>query len=125
MTPQNVVDMLEARGVIDSGQAYDIAQDAVHNGKDILQVVLDYGIYNNEDEFWATVAEELAAEHFDLTDFVVLNAHSFGELLVDHVRQARFEDPRKLRACSAHFSNFDDDVAVFGPRMNERCEART
>lgn len=69
MTAQNVVDMLEARGLIDNGQAYDIAQDAVHNGKDILQVVLDYGIFNGEDEFWALVAEELGADHFDLTEF--------------------------------------------------------
>ncbi len=69
MTAQNVVDMLEARGVIDSGQAYDMAEDAVRNGKDILQVVMDYGIFESEDQFWATVAEELGAEHFDLTDF--------------------------------------------------------
>jgi type IV pilus assembly protein PilB len=69
MTPQNVVDMLEARGLIDNGQAYDITQDAVHNGKEILQVVLDYGIFTSEDEFWALVAEELGADHFDLTEF--------------------------------------------------------
>lgn len=69
MTAQNVVDMLESRGVIDGGQAYDITQDAVHNGKEILQVVMDYGLFNTEDEFWAMVAEELGAEHFDLTDF--------------------------------------------------------
>jgi type IV pilus assembly protein PilB len=69
MTPQNVVDMLESRGVIDSGQAYDLTQDAVHNGKDILQVLLDYGIFNAEGEFWAVVAEELGADHFDLSDY--------------------------------------------------------
>ncbi|MCX6855214.1 MAG: GspE/PulE family protein [Verrucomicrobia bacterium] len=69
MTPQNVVDMLETRGVIDSGQAYDLTQDAVHNGKDILQVLLDYGIFNAENEFWAVVAEELGADHFDLTEY--------------------------------------------------------
>jgi type IV pilus assembly protein PilB len=61
--------MLEGRGVIDKDQAYDISQDAVKNGKDVLQVLLDYGVYNNEDEFWATVAEEIGAEHFDLAEF--------------------------------------------------------
>ncbi|HRH97631.1 MAG TPA: GspE/PulE family protein [Prosthecobacter sp.] len=69
MTPQNVVEMLENRGVIDKGLAYDIEQDAVHNGKDIVQVLLDYGIYTNEDEFWAQVADELGADHFDLNEF--------------------------------------------------------
>ncbi|MBE7495528.1 MAG: type II/IV secretion system protein [Verrucomicrobiaceae bacterium] len=69
MTAQNVVDMLHNRGVIDAGQADDIASDAVRNGKDILQVLLDYGIYTSEDEFWAHVAEELGAEHFDLENY--------------------------------------------------------
>lgn len=69
MTPQNVIDMLENRGVIDKGVAYDIEQDCVHNGKEIIQVLLDYGIYTTEDEFWAQVADELGADHFDLTGF--------------------------------------------------------
>lgn len=69
MTTQNVVDMLENRGVIDAGQADDIRNDAISNGKDILQVLLDYGIYTSEDEFWGHVAEELGAEHFDLSNY--------------------------------------------------------
>lgn len=70
MTAQNVVDMLASRGVIDEGQAYDISQDASRSGKDILQILIDYGIYSTEDDFWAAVAEELGAEHFDLAEFV-------------------------------------------------------
>lgn len=69
MTPHNVVEMLKSRGVIDKGVAYDIEQDAVKNGKDIVQVLLSYGIYTNEDEFWAQVADELGADHFDLDNF--------------------------------------------------------
>jgi len=69
MTPHNVVEMLKSRGVIDKGVAYDIEQDAVKNGKDIVQVLLSYGIYSNEDEFWAQVADELGADHFDLDNF--------------------------------------------------------
>jgi len=69
MTPHNVVEMLKSRGVIDKGVAYDIEQDSVKNGKDIVQVLLSYGIYTNEDEFWAQVADELGADHFDLDNF--------------------------------------------------------
>ncbi len=69
MTPHNVVEMLKNRGVIDRGVAYDIEQDSVQNGKDIVQVLLSYGIYTNEDEFWAQVADELGADHFDLDNF--------------------------------------------------------
>lgn len=70
MTAQNVVDMLVTRGVIDEGQADDLAQDVQRSGKDILHLLIDYGIYSTEDDFWAAVAEELGAEHFDLSDFV-------------------------------------------------------
>ena len=69
MTPHNVVEMLKSRGVIDKGLAYDIEQDSVQNGKDIVQVLLSYGIYTTEDEFWAQVADELGADHFDLDNF--------------------------------------------------------
>lgn len=69
MTAQNVIDMLKNRGVIDEGVAYDLAHEAVEGGKDVLQVVLDFGIYGTEDEFWAMVAEEIGAEHFDLSSF--------------------------------------------------------
>ncbi|MCA1962993.1 MAG: GspE/PulE family protein [Prosthecobacter sp.] len=69
MTPQNVIDMLETRGVIDSGVAEGLIQDCIHNGKEILQTLLDYGIYQTEDEFWAVVAEELGADHFDLSSY--------------------------------------------------------
>jgi type IV pilus assembly protein PilB len=69
MTAQNVVDMLEARGVIDSGQAYDLTQEVVQNGREILQTVMDYQIFPTEDAFWSLVAEELGAEHFDLGEF--------------------------------------------------------
>jgi type IV pilus assembly protein PilB len=69
MTPQNVIDMLESRGVIDSGVADGLNQDCIHNGKEILQTIIDYGIYQSEDEFWAAVAEELGADHFDLASY--------------------------------------------------------
>jgi len=69
MTAQNVVDMLVTRGIIDDGQAYDISQEAVHGGKDIIQVLTDFEIFRSEDELWAIVAEEIGAEHFDLSTF--------------------------------------------------------
>ena len=69
MTAQNVVDLLVARGVINDGQAYDISNEAVHGGKDVLAVLLEFGVFTTEDEFWATVAEEIGAQHFDLTEF--------------------------------------------------------
>ena len=74
MTAQNVVDMLVTRGVIDEGQADDLAQDVQRSGKDILSLLTDYGIYSTEDDFWAAVAEELGAEHFDLQAYIPATA---------------------------------------------------
>jgi len=49
MTAQNVVDMLKNRGVIDDGVAYDVAHEAAESGKEVQQVLLDFGVFSNED----------------------------------------------------------------------------
>ncbi len=69
MTAQNVVDMLVTKGIIDEGQSYDIAHETVQGGKDVMQVLLEFEVFRNEDEFWAMVAEDIGAEHFDLSTF--------------------------------------------------------
>jgi type IV pilus assembly protein PilB len=69
MTAQSVVDMLMNRGLLDEGQSDDVMQDARSSGKDIVDILVEYGIFRNQDEFWAAVAEEIGAEHYDLSDF--------------------------------------------------------
>jgi type IV pilus assembly protein PilB len=69
MTAQSVVDMLTNRGLIDDGQAADILADHKSTGKDPVHLLVEYGIFNAEDEFWAMVAEEIGAEHYDLAAF--------------------------------------------------------
>ncbi len=69
MTAQTVVDMLVARGVINEGQSYDISSEAEHGGKGVLDILIEFGVFTDQDEFWALVAEELGAEHYDLSTF--------------------------------------------------------
>lgn len=69
MTAQSVVELLTNRGLLDEGQAADILSDHKTTGKDPVDLLVEYGIFNNEDEFWALVAEEIGAEHYDLTTF--------------------------------------------------------
>lgn len=69
MTADSVVDMLMQRGLIDEGQSSDLVHDVKHTGKDIVDLLVEYGIFNHVDEFWATVAEEIGAEHYDLDTF--------------------------------------------------------
>jgi len=69
MTVQTVVEMLMNRGLLDEGQADDVVQDVKSSGKDVVDVLVEYGVFRIHDEFWATVAEEIGAEHYDLAAF--------------------------------------------------------
>ncbi len=69
MTADSVVDMLIQRGMLDDGQAADLVSDVKNTGKDVVELLVEYGIFNHVDEFWATVAEEIGAEHYDLESF--------------------------------------------------------
>ena len=69
MTAQSVVDMLTNRGMLDDGQASDILADHKTTGKDPVDLLVEYGLFNTQDDFWALVAEEIGAEHYDLTTF--------------------------------------------------------
>ena len=69
MTAQTVVDMLTTRGVINDDQAYDILHEVEGTGQDPVSALLEFGVFSNADEFWAMVAEDLGAEHYDLGEF--------------------------------------------------------
>ena len=69
MTAHSVVDLLIHRGLLDEGQAHDVIQDARNTGKDIVEMLVEYGVFTTTDEFWAAVATEIGAEHYDLSKF--------------------------------------------------------
>lgn len=69
MTAQSVVDMLMHRSLINEGQADDLLMDAKNSGKDLVELLVEYGIFGAGDEFWALVAHEIGAEHYDLGTF--------------------------------------------------------
>lgn len=61
--------MLLHRGLIDQGQVDDLDQDVKSSGRDVVDVLVEYGIFTSDDQFWALVAEEIGAEHYDLATF--------------------------------------------------------
>lgn len=69
MQAQTVVDMLKNRGLINSSQADDILHDVQTAGKSIQEIVVEYGLFRSQDEFWSAVADEIGAEYFDLSVF--------------------------------------------------------
>ena len=69
MNAQSVVDMLVHRGLINESQADDIVHETLTSGKDATEELVGFGVFRHEDEFWALVADEIGAEHYDLTTF--------------------------------------------------------
>lgn len=69
MTAQSVVDLLIHRGLLDEGQAQDVIHDARNSGKEIVEMLVEYGVITDQDQFWAAVAQEIGAEHYDLESF--------------------------------------------------------
>ena len=69
MTAQSVVELLIHRGLLDEGQAQDVIHDSRNSGKDIVEMLVEYGVFTEQDQFWASVAEEIGAEHYDLERF--------------------------------------------------------
>ncbi len=69
MQAQTVVDMLKNRSLVNNSQAEDIMHDAQTSGKSIQEIVVEYGLFRGQDEFWGAVADEIGAEYFDLSVF--------------------------------------------------------
>jgi type IV pilus assembly protein PilB len=69
MTASSLIDLLKDREILDEGQAYDLQHDATEGGKDIIPLLVEYGLFSNEDEIWALIAESLGAQHYDLAEF--------------------------------------------------------
>jgi type IV pilus assembly protein PilB len=69
MTAQSVVELLLHRGLLDEGQSQDVVQDARNTGKDVVDMLVEYGVFTKADEFWAAVADEIGAEYYDLSAF--------------------------------------------------------
>ena len=73
MNAQSVVDMLVHRGLINESQADDVVHESQTSGKDALEELVEFGVFRTEDEFWALVADEIGAQHYDLTGFEPTN----------------------------------------------------
>jgi type IV pilus assembly protein PilB len=69
MSPVSVIELLREREIINEDQAYDLKHECMDGGKEIVQQLIEYGIFSTEDELWALIAESLGAQHYDLAEF--------------------------------------------------------
>ena len=69
MNQDQILETFIGRGLIDKDQADDIKIIAEQGGKTIARALEDYGVVENIDQFYATIADEIGAEYLDLSGF--------------------------------------------------------
>ena len=69
MDHQQIVELFQARGLIDTSLAQDILAEVNQSGKEIAELLTDFQIIGNRDDVWPVVASELGAQMIDLRDW--------------------------------------------------------
>jgi type IV pilus assembly protein PilB len=69
MDHQQIVELFQARGLIDTSLAQDILAEVNQSGKEIAELLTDFQIIGNRDDIWPVVASELGAQMIDLRDW--------------------------------------------------------
>ena len=66
MNAQYLLDLFHSRGQISEDQVHELLDEVTNSGKDIKDLLIDFGFVQNLDEVYQTVADELGAEYADL-----------------------------------------------------------
>ena len=69
MDHQQIVELFQARGLIDTSLAQDILAEVNQSGKEIAEILTDFQIIGTRDDVWPVVASELGAQMIDLRDW--------------------------------------------------------
>jgi type IV pilus assembly protein PilB len=69
MDHQQIVELFQARGLIDASLAHDILAEVNQSGKEIAEILTDFQIIGHRDDVWPVVASELGAQMVDLRDW--------------------------------------------------------
>ena len=69
MDHQQIVELFQARGLIDTSLAQDILAEVNQSGKEIAEILTDFQIIGTRDDVWPVVASELGSQMIDLRDW--------------------------------------------------------
>ena len=69
MDHNQIVELFQARGLIDASLAQDILAEVNQSGKEIAEILTDFQIIGSRDDVWPVVASELGAQMVDLRDW--------------------------------------------------------
>ncbi|MEG0836378.1 MAG: GspE/PulE family protein [Akkermansia sp.] len=63
------LELFIGRGMIDHSLARDIKEEMSNSGKDLPEVLTDFGVLGNKDDIWQVIANELGVESISLDNF--------------------------------------------------------
>ena len=56
MDNQQIIDLFQARGLVDPSLAQDILSEVEHSGKEIAEILADFEVVQHRDDIWPIVA---------------------------------------------------------------------
>ncbi|RYD48262.1 MAG: pilus assembly protein PilB, partial [Verrucomicrobiaceae bacterium] len=69
MDNQQIIELFQSRGLVDSALAQDILAEVGHSGKEISEILADFQVVQHRDDIWPVVASELGASMVDLRNW--------------------------------------------------------
>ncbi len=69
MDANHVIDYLAGAGFLDENQAEDLRIDVGNSGQDIAEELVNFQLFESKDQFYATVADQMGAQHISLDGF--------------------------------------------------------
>ena len=69
MDNQQIIELFQARGLIDQSLAQDILAEIGHSGKEIAEILADFQVIGHRDDIWPVVASELGTTLVDLRNW--------------------------------------------------------
>lgn len=69
MDLNQTIELLENRGLIDDFLAEDIRQEVNNSGKNICDILVNFGVFNDKDDIWPIIASEIGAQQVDLSNY--------------------------------------------------------
>lgn len=69
MDNNQIIDLLESRGLIDQSLAQDILAEVNQSGKEIAEILADFQVIQHRDDVWPLVASELGTQIVDIRDW--------------------------------------------------------
>ena len=69
MDHQQIIELFQARGLIDQSLAQDILAEVANSGKTVPEILADFDVIQNRDDVWPLIASELGVQMIDIRDW--------------------------------------------------------